>query len=82
MILSSTRYSVISPFSTVAVDFTTSTERMLRTVWAAVATAWRAASDYERGLVPTISRMMRTPIGGLPCGERFADTDPGLVGLA
>jgi len=29
----------------------------------AVATAWRAASLHERGLVPTISRMMITPIG-------------------
>jgi hypothetical protein len=61
MILSSTRDSVIAPVSTVAVDFTTSTERMLQTVWAAVATAWRAASDHEPGLVPTISRMMWSP---------------------
>src|SRR5436190_11165179 len=36
---------------------------MLRTVFEAVATAWRAASLHERGLVPTISRMMMTPIG-------------------
>jgi hypothetical protein len=34
---------------------------MLRTVFEAVATAWRAASLQDRGLVPTISRMMMTP---------------------
>ena len=46
-------------------DFTTSTVWMLRTVFDAVATAWRAASLHDRGLVPTISRMMMTPIGHL-----------------
>src|SRR4029077_15342360 len=61
-ILSSTRYSTISLSSTIALDFTTSTVRMLRTVFEAVATATRAASDHERGLVPTISRMMITPL--------------------
>jgi hypothetical protein len=35
---------------------------MLRTVFEAVATAWRAASLHDRGLVPTISRMMITPM--------------------
>jgi hypothetical protein len=45
-----------------ALDFTTSTIVMLRTVLDAVATATRAASDHEFGLVPTISRMMMTPI--------------------
>ena len=49
-----------------AVDFTTSIVRMLRTVFDAVATAWRAASDHDRGLVPTISRMMITPTGSPP----------------
>ena len=44
-----------------AVDFTTSTVWMLRTVLDAVATAWRAASLHDCGLVPTISRMMMTP---------------------
>ena len=44
-----------------ALDFTTSTVWMLRTVFDAVATAWRAASLHDRGLVPTISRMMMTP---------------------
>src|SRR6185436_3212746 len=60
-ILSSTRYSTISPSSTTADDFTTSTVWMLRTVFDAVATACRAASLHDRGLVPTISRMMITP---------------------
>src|SRR5215218_9291517 len=60
-ILSSTWYSTISPSSIFAVDFTTSIVRMLRTVFEAVATAWRAASDHDRGLDPTISRMMITP---------------------
>src|SRR6476661_6091172 len=59
-ILRSTRYSTISPSSTTAVDFTTSIVLMLRTVRAAVATAWRAASLHDLGLVPTISRMMIT----------------------
>jgi hypothetical protein len=61
--LTSTWYSTISPSRTTAVDFTTSTETMLRTVLEAVATAWRAASLQELGLVPTISRMMMTPTG-------------------
>ncbi len=65
-ILSSTRYSTISPFSTTAVDSTTSTVLMFRTVRDAVATARRAASLQEVGLVPTISRMMITPISLLP----------------
>ena len=60
-IFSSTRYSTISPFSTTALDFTTSTVWMFRTVRDAVATACRAASLHDRGLVPTISRMMITP---------------------
>src|SRR5690242_20052183 len=60
-IFSSTRYSTISPSSIRAVDFTTSIVRMLRTVFEAVATAWRAASDHDLGLDPTISRMMITP---------------------
>jgi len=34
---------------------------MLRTVFDAVATAWRAASLQDLGLVPTISRTMITP---------------------
>src|SRR4051794_26702752 len=34
---------------------------MLRTVFDAVATACRAASLHDLGLVPTISRMMITP---------------------
>ena len=34
---------------------------MLRTVFDAVVTAWRAASLHDLGLVPTISRMMMTP---------------------
>src|SRR5207302_10517446 len=61
-ILRSTRYSTISPSSTIALDFTTSTVLMLRTVRDAVATAWRAASLHDFGLVPTISRTMITPI--------------------
>src|SRR3954454_11187698 len=65
-ILTSTRYSTISPSSTVAHDFTTSTVWMFLTVFDAVVTAWRAASLHERGLVPTISRMMMTPIGPPP----------------
>src|SRR2546430_1176212 len=64
-IFRSTRYSTISPPETSAVDFTTSIVRMFRTVLLAVATACRAASLHERGLVPTISRMMMTPIAGL-----------------
>src|SRR3990172_8296026 len=60
--LSSTRYSTTSPFSTRAEVLTTSTSRMLRTVRAAVATAMRAASLHDLGLVPTSSRMMTTPI--------------------
>jgi hypothetical protein len=36
---------------------------MFRTVFEAVATAFRAASLQDRGLVPTISRMMMTPMG-------------------
>src|SRR4051794_24054952 len=60
-ILTSTRYSTISPSRTTAVDFTTSTVCMLRTVFDAVATACRAASLHDLGLVPTISRMMMTP---------------------
>jgi hypothetical protein len=48
--------------STMALDFTTSTVLMLRTVREAVATAWRAASLHDFGLVPTISLMMITPI--------------------
>jgi hypothetical protein len=35
---------------------------MFRTVFDAVATACRAASLQDRGLVPTISRMMITPM--------------------
>ncbi len=62
-ILSWTSYWTISPSSIWAVDFTTSMERMLRTVFEAVATAWRAASLQDRGLVPTISLMMITPTG-------------------
>src|SRR4029079_10239239 len=46
-ILRSTRYSTISPSSTTALDFTTSTVLMLRTVRAAVVTAWRAASLHD-----------------------------------
>src|ERR671910_2398976 len=65
-ILTSTRYSTISPSVTTALDFTTSTVWMLRTVFDAVATAWRAASLHDRGLVPTISRMMITPTVHLP----------------
>src|SRR5678815_381096 len=57
-ILRSTWYSTISPPSTTADDFTTSIVLMFRTVREAVATAWRAASDHDFGLVPTISRMM------------------------
>jgi hypothetical protein len=38
---------------------------MLRTVRDAVATAWRAASLHDFGLVPTISRMMMTPATAL-----------------
>jgi hypothetical protein len=38
-ILTSTRYSTISPSATTALDFTTSTVWMLRTVFEAVATA-------------------------------------------
>src|SRR4026209_1356689 len=64
-ILSSTWYATISPSWTTAVDFTTSTVWMLRTVFDAVATARRAASLHDLGLVPTISRMMITPIGDL-----------------
>ena len=60
-ILTSTRYSTISPSSTTALDFTTSTVWMLRTVFEAVATAYAAASLHDCGLVPTISRMMMTP---------------------
>ena len=56
-----TWYSTICPSSIRAVDFTTSIVRMLRTVRDAVATAWRAASLHEFGLVPTISRTMITP---------------------
>ncbi|HET7691850.1 MAG TPA: hypothetical protein VFM44_02045, partial [Gemmatimonadota bacterium] len=66
-IFSSTWYSTISPSSIRALDLTTSMVRMLRTVYEAVATAWRAASLHERGLVPTISRMMITP-KALPSG--------------
>ena len=55
---------------TCAVDFTTSTVVMLRTVFEAVATAWRAASLHDRGLVPTISRMMMTPILLSSAGSR------------
>src|SRR5450756_33321 len=66
-ILRSTRYSTISPFSTPAVDLTTSIVRMFRTVRDAVATACRAASLHDFGLVPTISRMMITPISCPPC---------------
>src|SRR5215213_6048938 len=65
-ILRSTRYSTISPSSTIALDFTTSIVLMFRTVRAAVATAWRAASLQERGLVPTISRTMITLISDPP----------------
>src|SRR5436190_8130664 len=65
LILRSIRYSVISPPSTTADDFTTSIVLMLRTVREAVATAWRAASDHDFGLVPTISRMMMTPTADL-----------------
>src|SRR3990170_2838862 len=60
-ILTSTRYSTISPSATMALDLTTSIVWMLRTVFDAVATAWRAASLQELGLFPTISRMMMTP---------------------
>jgi hypothetical protein len=38
---------------------------MFRTVLDAVETACRAASLHDFGLVPTISRMMITPIGSL-----------------
>src|SRR4249919_2150983 len=72
-ILTSTRYSTISPSSTIAHDFTTSTVWMLRTVFDAVATAWRAASLHDRGLVPTISRMMMTPID--PSSHRSGSHD-------
>ena len=51
-ILSSTWYSTISPSSIRAVDFTTSIVRMLRTVFEAVATAWRAASRPRLGARP------------------------------
>ena len=64
-ILTSTRYSTISPSRTSAVDFTTSTVWMLRTVFDAVSTARRAASLQEFGLRPTISRMMMTPMRSL-----------------
>src|SRR5437870_11249566 len=70
-IFRSTRYSTISLSVTCAVDFTTSTVVMLRTVFEAVATAWRAASLHDRGLVPTISRMMMTPILLSSAGMRF-----------
>jgi hypothetical protein len=46
---------VISP-SVMAVDLATSIERILRTILAAVATVWRAASPRERGLVPGLER--------------------------
>jgi hypothetical protein len=39
---------------------------MFRTVRDAVETACRAASLHDFGLVPTISRMMITPIRALP----------------
>src|SRR6478672_13800784 len=68
-ILTSTRYSTISPSATIAVDFTTSTVWMLRTVRDAVATAWRAASLHDRGLVPTISLMMMTPTDPPPAAN-------------
>jgi hypothetical protein len=48
---------------------------MFRTVFDAVATARRAASLQELGLVPTISLMMITPISLLPVGP------PGGPGL-
>src|SRR5450756_2178096 len=83
-ILRSTRYSTISPFSTPAVDLTTSIVRMFRTVRDAVATACRAASLHEVGLVPTISRMMITPIRALrapiPAGLRSSATRDGSLG--
>lgn len=60
---------MISPSMIWAVDFTTSIVRMLRTVLDAVATAWRAASLHDTGLVPTISRMMITPTGLLLVAE-------------
>ena len=62
-------YSTISPSSTIAHDLTTSTVWMLRTVFDAVATAWRAASLHERGLVPTMSRMMMTPTAASPAAD-------------
>ena len=37
----------------------------------AVATAWRAASLHDRGLVPTISRMMMTPTDPPPVEHRL-----------
>src|SRR5207247_10930 len=59
-ILISTRYSTISPSSTFALDFTTSTVLMLRTVREAVWTAWRAAAAHGFGRVPTLCAARRS----------------------
>jgi len=80
-ILTSTRYSTISPSATMAVDFTTSTVWMLRTVREAVAT-----EAAVRGQLAELGRRAREEGAAVAIGHPYPATlavlEAELPGLA